>query len=244
MQIVYEVLSGSHAYGLATETADEDIRGIFLPSANEILGFGYKETVEAKPDKVWHSLKKFLGLALKANPSILAWLWVEPEFIRHQTHLSVELRNNRERFLSKLVHKTFGGYATSQLKKMQKSVGGDEGYAMHGERDASKNGSSLKAGYDAKNAMHLMRLLYCGVSLLRDCYYPVYVEDSNWHNTLKEIRAGEWPINLVLHEAKLLFNEMDEALQYTDLPEEPDRKWAERFLCRWHYDTIVCSSRT
>ena len=239
MEVVYEVLSGSHAYGLATETADEDIRGIFMPSDTDILGFGYRETIEQKPDKVYHSLRKFLNLALKANPSILAWLWVRKDFVRIGSPLSYELRANRERFLSKLVHKTFGGYATSQLKKMEKSVGGDRGYAMHGERDATKDEGSRRMGADAKNACHLMRLLYCGLSLLRDCYYPVYIEDSNWHNTLKQIRAGEWPINLVLHEAGLLFNEMDEALEYTELPDEPDKEWVTKFLVEQQRKVVV-----
>ena len=242
MQIVYEVLSGSHAYGLATETADEDIRGIFMPSDTDILGFGYWETIEQKPDKVYHSLRKFLNLALKANPSILAWLWVRKDFVRIGSPLSYELRANRERFLSKLVHKTFGGYATSQLKKMEKSVGGDKGYAMHGERDATKDEASCGVLFDCKNATHLVRLLYCGHSLLKYGFYPVYIEDEDWKKELWEIRKGERTIEQVLRLSRGFFTLMDEAEKHTKLPDEPDKEWVTKFLVEQQRKVVI--SRT
>lgn len=235
MNIIYEVLSGSHAYGLATESSDEDVRGIFLPTAEELLGFGYSETKEAKPDKVYHSLRKFMHLALKANPSILAWLWVEPRFIRVSSWIANEMRANRQQFLSKEVYKTFGGYATSQLKKMEKSYGLGKGYALHGERNAEADPYSAKAGMDTKNAMHLIRLLRCGVELLQVGRYFVYRDDKE---LLSAIRHGQYRMNEIISMADALFESMDEALETTTLPDKPDREWAEQFLCRAHLWSI------
>jgi predicted nucleotidyltransferase len=231
MNIIYEVLSGSHAYGLATETSDEDIRGIFLPTAEELLGFSYPETKEGKPDKVYHCLRKYMHLALKANPSILAWLWVEPRFIRVGSWISYELTANRERFLSKEVHKTFGGYAVSQLRKMEKSYGLGTGYALHGERNAEADVYSTKAHYDTKNSMHLIRLLRCGVELLQVGRYFVYRDDAD---LLMAIRHGEYKMNEIISMADDLFKAMDKALETTNLPDKPDREWAEQFLCKAH----------
>lgn len=237
MNIVYEVLSGSHAYGLATPTSDEDIRGIFLPTMEEILGFGYPETKEAKPDKVYHSLRKFMHLALKANPSILAWLWVEPRFITTDSWVSDELRMNRQKFLSKEVYKTFGGYAVSQLKKMEKSYGLGKGYALHGERNAEADPYSAKAHYDCKNAQHLIRLLRCGIELLETGEYHVWRDDKD---ELLAIRHGQYRMNEIISMADALFEAMDEALAKTTLPDKPDREWAEQFLCEAHLWCIEC----
>ena len=242
LNIVYEVLSGSHAYGLATEFADEDVRGVFMPTSRQLLGFGYKESLVRKPDIQYHSLKKFIQLCLKANPSLLAWLWVKDEFVTKTSHVGNALRENRRRFLSRLVFKTFGGYATSQLRKMERSYGSDKGYALHGERDASQDNYSRFAGYDTKNAMHLIRLLRCGVKLLKTEEYQVWCEHDK--DELLGIRFGKWHINGVIDKAKWLFKEMDNALEDSPLPEKPDREWAERFLRMAHYDQIIGESGT
>ena len=239
MDIIYEVLSGSHAYGLATENADEDIRGIFLPTEQQLLGFGYKETAERKPDIVYHSLKKYLSLTLKANPSLLAWLWVKDEHVRCQTPLGMELRANRDRFLSKKVRDTFGGYAMSQLKKMEKSYGAERGYALHGERDAASDPYSRDAGYDTKNAMHLIRLLYCGVKLLSGGTYPVFIEDDEMRRHLVGIRHAEVGFHQILGEAKIMFDQLDFWLGHSDLPDVPDKEWAEKFLVSAHRSVIA-----
>jgi len=240
LEIVYEVLSGSHAYGLATHTADEDVRGIFVPSGDDILGFGYKGTIERKPDKAYHSIAKYLRLTLKANPSLLAWLWVRPEFVLRSDSVGEELRENRNRLLSKVVFKTFGGYATSQLRKMEKSVGSFEGYALHGERNAEADPRSLKAGYDTKNCLHLIRLLRCGVGLLEKGEYELYRERDR--EELLDIRDGNWPMRLVMAEVDRLFKRMETAKESSRLPDQPDREWAERFLRQVHYQAVVVPS--
>jgi len=235
MNIVYKVLSGSHAYGLNHPYSDKDIRGIFVPSAQELLGFGYKETKERQPDEVYHCLRKYLHLALNANPSILSWLWIRPSLIIRTTECAAEMRMNRVKLLSRRCYKTFGGYAISQLKKMEKSQGQPVGYALHGERDASLDPPSARAGYDTKNAMHLIRILRCGLALLKNGDYPVYrAEDGK---ELLAIRAGKWRIEKVVREANTLMKEMDGALGNSPLPEEPARGYWEDFLIRWqrHY---------
>lgn len=239
MNIIYEVLSGSRAYGLATENADEDIRGIFLPTERQLLGFGYRETVERKPDVVYHSLKKYLGLALKGNPSLLAWLWVRDRDVLLWSGLGAQLRYYRDKFLSKKVRDTFGGYAMSQLKKMEKSYGTERGYALHGERDAASDPYSRKVNFDCKNAQHLVRLLYCGIRLLRDSWYPVYIDDDKVREHLLAIRHGEVAFNEILREAHMMFDWLDYWRDNSSLPDEPDNEWAEDFLVDAHRSAIL-----
>jgi predicted nucleotidyltransferase len=234
---IYEVLSGSHAYGLATDQADEDIRGIFLPTGEELLGFGYEETKTMPPDQVYHCLRKYLALALRANPSMLAWLWVGNGYVLKSSPWSDELRANRHRFLSKLVYKTFGGYATGQLKKMEQSYGESRGYALHGERDATGDPYSVEAGYDAKNAMHLIRILRCGCDLLETGEYGLYRQHDR--EELLSIRYGEWQMHEVISEANRLFKAMDKSLEMTLLPEKPDSDWVTGFLIRAHQSSIA-----
>jgi len=232
MRIIYEVLSGSHAYGLNHSHSDKDIRGIFVPSTKEVLGFGYKETRERKPDKVYHSLRKYLGLALQANPSILAWLWIDPSLIRRITECATAMRMNRQKLLSRRCRNTFGGYAISQLKKMEKSQGMPTGYALHGERDAASDPPSAKAGYDTKNAMHLIRILRCGISLLERGEYELY--RGRDRGELLAIRAGKWRIEEVIREATSLMTTLDIVAEASLLPKEPDKDFWEEFLIKWH----------
>ena len=44
--IVYETIHGSRAYGLATETSDTDLRGVFAPPSLAFTGF------VAQPDQI------------------------------------------------------------------------------------------------------------------------------------------------------------------------------------------------
>jgi len=77
--IIYEVLSGSHAYGLNTPDSDKDYRGILIPPREYYFSpFKSIEQYESKnPDRTIFELKKFVRLATDNNPNILELLFID-----------------------------------------------------------------------------------------------------------------------------------------------------------------------
>jgi len=76
--IIYHVMVGSRAFGLSTESSDEDRRGVYLPPADWHWSLTKPpEQVEVQAsgiDEVIWEIEKFLRLALQANPSLLETL--------------------------------------------------------------------------------------------------------------------------------------------------------------------------
>jgi hypothetical protein len=114
--IVYECLSGSHAYGLNTPESDIDIKGVFIAPESDFFGLGSIDQVnDESNDTVYYELERFMELLSKNNPNILELLYSPSDCIRRIHDSFRPLRD--ENFLSKLCEKSFGGYAMTQIKK-------------------------------------------------------------------------------------------------------------------------------
>ena len=116
--------AGSHAYGTSTPTSDLDVRGVFIPPVEYILGMSkieqYQEAGTAdRPDLVIYELRKYIALAADANPNILEIVFADDSDILSITDVGRILRSNRHLFLSKKARHTFSGYAMSQLKRIE-----------------------------------------------------------------------------------------------------------------------------
>ncbi|MCO6557389.1 MAG: nucleotidyltransferase domain-containing protein [Gilliamella sp.] len=114
--ILFEVISGSRAFGLATETSDTDIKGVFYLPKNKFYGLDYIPQINNETnDIVYYELGRFVELLLKNNPNILEVLASDPSCIVYQhpimQYLTLDL------FLSKQTKQTFALYAMSQIKK-------------------------------------------------------------------------------------------------------------------------------
>src|SRR5262245_52373538 len=73
--VIYRVAVGSRAFGLATETSDEDRRGVYLPPAEITWSLTkppeqLEYAAEAVEEVDWE-IEKFVRLALQANPNLL-----------------------------------------------------------------------------------------------------------------------------------------------------------------------------
>ena len=118
--LIYKVIAGSHAYGMATPESDVDVRGVCIPPKKYLLGLSRFEQLESKQeDSVIYGLSKFVSLALGCNPNIIELLHVDPQHILHMDPLGERLREARGLFLSRRAARTFGGYALSQLKRIE-----------------------------------------------------------------------------------------------------------------------------
>lgn len=114
--ILFECISGSQAYGLATVNSDWDIRGVFIEPRDAFYSFHYKDQIsDERNDVIYYELKKFLDLLVKNNPNMLEMLNMPKECIIFQHPLFSKIRARD--YLSKLCKETFAKYALSQLKK-------------------------------------------------------------------------------------------------------------------------------
>jgi len=108
--------SGSHAYGLATATSDEDFRGVFFASKEQFYaGTTPEQIADATNDRVYYELGRFVELLTKANPTALELLASPPEAVLYRHPVMDHLRI--EDFLTKACKNTFAGYATTQIRK-------------------------------------------------------------------------------------------------------------------------------
>lgn len=112
-------LGGSHAYGTNVEGSDVDIRGIALNTKDEILGGGgFQQVVDETTDTTIYSLNKIITLLSNCNPNTIEMLGLKPEHYLYLHPVGKELIQNRKMFLSKRAMYSFGGYATSQLRRL------------------------------------------------------------------------------------------------------------------------------
>ena len=112
-------LGGSHAYGTNVEGSDVDIRGIALNSKKDILcGHQFKQVVHEATDTTIYSINKIIDLLASCNPNTIEMLGLKPEHYLYLHAIGQDLLNNRKLFLSKRALYSFGGYATSQLRRL------------------------------------------------------------------------------------------------------------------------------
>jgi predicted nucleotidyltransferase len=119
--LIYKVVAGSQAYGLAREGSDIDIRSVCIPPKPYLLGLNEFEQFENPThDIVIFALRKFVRLALGCNPNIIEILHVEPQHILFINAFGERLRAAREIFLTRRAAETFGSYAIAQLRRLER----------------------------------------------------------------------------------------------------------------------------
>lgn len=117
--VIYFTLHGSHSYGTSLPESDLDIRGVCIAPRQYHFGFErFDEHEQAVPDLKIFELRKFVELALDANPNVLELLYTEPEDHLLVTPLGQKLLDNRDLFLSKRCRSSFSGYAMGQMKRI------------------------------------------------------------------------------------------------------------------------------
>ncbi len=115
---LFLVIRGSHAYGTNIETSDTDYAGVFAQSLDDLLENGQRDQInDDKNDIVIYELKRFVDLLSSNNPTVLELLNTPEDCILYKDPIFDELTSNRDKFLTKICAKSFGGYATMQIQK-------------------------------------------------------------------------------------------------------------------------------
>lgn len=114
--ILFEAISGSRSFGLATENSDTDIRGVYYLPKEDFFGLNYIPQISNETNDItYYEIGRLIELLQKNNPNILEII-ASPEDCILQKHPLMDLLKPED-FLSKLCKDTFAGYAVSQIKK-------------------------------------------------------------------------------------------------------------------------------
>lgn len=209
-------------------TDDIDLISTYFAPVEHYLGLGRakdhrrgKQTTYEGYDCVTYEIRHFINLLLKSNPTTLLLLWLHEDHYIIKTDFGQQLIDNRDLFSSKLLYNSFTRYAEDQLDKMVPNV--YEGY-MGVKRKALVD----KFGYDCKNASHSLRLLKMAAEFLDHGELRVYrIGDATM---LKQIKTGMWSFEDIKERAAQELDNVNLALKYSKLPEEPDRDKVEVML--------------
>jgi predicted nucleotidyltransferase len=223
---------GSIAHGTYVPNSDPnsiddvDLMGIAVPDCSHYFGlsqYGSRGTVEIVDDPwdiVLYEARKAVSLLAKANPNVLALLWLPEEMIIHAEPAGHLLIEGRDLFATKAAYAPFRGYANGQFKKMRANV-------FNGYMGAKRKALVEKHGYDTKNASHVVRILRQGIEFLETGEMQVLRSDAD---ELLEIKRGEWDYPWLMGHIEGLDRNLAKAAEASPLPPEPDREAINR-LC-------------
>jgi predicted nucleotidyltransferase len=116
--IIFYSVVGSRLYGLELPTSDTDVKGVFnLPISDYLKLNAPIQIDDEKNDIVYYEVRRFLQLAQSANPNILELLYVPEDKIITKTRKYDLILNEKDKFLTKNIRYSLGGYAMGQIKK-------------------------------------------------------------------------------------------------------------------------------
>lgn len=240
----YEVITGSISYGCSTNISDEDIVGFCIPEkdmvfphlAGEIEGFGRQkekfhqfqqhhikdEEAEKEYDITIYNIVRFFSLCMDNNPNMVDTLYVPQNCVVHCSAVGKMVRDNRDLFLHKGSYHKFCGYSFSQKSKLT-NLKSNEVRKEHVET----------YGYDLKNAMNLVRLLYECEMILNEHTLDL----QRYKEHYKAIRRGD----IKLEEITSFYTEKESHLrklyETSTLRHSPDESKIKRLLldCLEHH---------
>lgn len=151
-------LGGSYAYGTNIETSDLDVRGCALNSKSEILtNENFEQFVNEITDTTIYSFNKLITLLSNCNPNTIEILGLKPEHYLYISPIGQELLDNKKMFLSKKAINSFGGYAHSQLRRL--------------------DNKTARTVNQSEQEKHILNSVNNAIYDLRTRYFPV--EDDN-----------------------------------------------------------------
>jgi predicted nucleotidyltransferase len=228
---ILRVQVGSGLHGTAIQGQDDrDEMGICVEPPEYVVGLSRFEQYifRTQPeghrsgpgdlDLIVYSLRKWVRLALQGNPTVLLPMFVPESEIVECTDLGRELRANPEIVLSRAAGMRFIGYLRAQRAGM-----------LGTSRHTNRPELIAKYGFDAKYAMHMVRLGVQGVELMETGRITLPVPEP-WLTWLRELRQGRHTKDEALAAADELEAKLTKLLDSSPLPQRPDHERANRWL--------------
>lgn len=236
--IILSGLRGSDAHGSKLPadhpraTDDVDTFGVSVQPLEWYLGIqGYHsqarqswDTAGERYDHLIHDVRKFFHLLTKGNPNVHCWLWADPVHLGEISDAALLILRNRSKFLSRVCFNALAGYATAQMHKMDRKK-------YHGYMGKKRKILVDELGYDVKHAAHCVRLLQMGIELARTGRLTTRRPEGE-AETLRAIKAGDWPYRRTERLCNHLFGEFKVAEAQSDLPDTLDRDFINDLLVR------------
>ena len=243
---VLRTVVGSGLHGIEIEgTDDHDEMGVYVEPPSHVLGvlasgekgsrdsYVYRtqpEGVRSGPgdvDLVLYSFRKFIGLAVKGNPTALMPLFAPESAVLKVEWLGEDLRDHRSSFLSGQAIERFLGYMYAQHDRML-------GY---GKRSAVPNRPELieKYGFDTKYAAHALRLSMQGLEIADKARLTLPMHPAD-RGLIKDVKLGKVPREEV---SKMITANADRVRKLIDtdmlaVPAEPDYQTINELSTRAH----------
>jgi predicted nucleotidyltransferase len=233
-QVILAFASGSSQHGARIEgKSDLDVAGVYVGSPLFELAIGnedprkkghvtqgtsdqYEKNTAADTDLKAYTLRRWAGLAMKGNPTILSYLFaptaIKDSYITHPSVWDLYILPNRSLFLASSHAACFLGLGESQYKRML-----GIGTGKHGQRDELID----VHGYDTKAAMHMVRSMDECLEFLQTGFMTFPRPNVS---TLLEIRRGEWGMERIKDEYNRLRAAVQEAELTSPLPPNCDRE--------------------
>jgi predicted nucleotidyltransferase len=241
-------LVGSTVHGLNVNDGieDRDEMGVCVEPLHEAMSlpepfeqFIYRTAAEREGrqdarssagdlDLTIYSLKKWLRLALKGNPTILLLLFTPADQLVHVEELGTELRGLTPAIVSRRVQAPYLGYLRAQKQRLT---------GERGQKRVHRPELEEMYGFDTKYAMHMLRLGFQGVELLRTGSLSLPMREPE-RSYLRDVRLGKVSEQRCLTRADELERELSDLATTSLLPEAPDASkvagWmVDVYRCRW-----------
>ena len=254
--IQYEVIMGSVAYGVSSDTSDMDIYGFFVPPKymvfphldGEIVGFGkHKKRINSwekhhvkdkdariEYDLTMYSIIRYFQLCMDNNPNMIDSLFVPRRCILHSTQIGEHIRERRKDFLHKGSWYRFKGYAYSQVHKMN---------TKEPDETSTRFEMIQKYGFDVKFAYHVVRLL----NEIEQILIEKDLDLQRNREQLKSIRCGEWTKDQIVKYFEDKEKSLEELYLKSDLPYAPDEEKIKTILLEcleMHYGSLEDAIKT
>lgn len=214
-------LGGSYAYGTAIDgVSDIDVRGVALNSKADILGLtnGFEQFENHETDSTVYSFNKFIKLLTAANPNILELMGLHPEHYLYLSPVGQDILDNKDMFLSKKVIHTFGGYANSQLNRLDHKSARN---AKQAEQEQRILNSIKSASVDFENKFFEYPndaiKLYLDDAIAEDIDKEIFMDINLTHYPLRDYK-GMWScMNNVVKDYAKIGHRNKEAISYNKL---------------------------
>lgn len=148
--LLFRGLTGSHAYGLAVESSDEDWRGVFATDTTDLLGLrDPQDTYHGEGDVTFWEIRKYLNLLIKGSVNAHELLWLPEACVDHTSPLWDSLRSLRASLFSRRLYDGWMGVTRAygyELAKRGLDWPERGKHAMHMLRFASGLEHALRKG--------------------------------------------------------------------------------------------------
>lgn len=171
-------------------------------------------------DLTIYSLRKWMRLALKGNPTILLLLFTPSDQLVYCDSVGSELRALAPLIISRRVQGPYLGYLQAQKQRLT---------GERGQKRIHRPELEEMYGFDTKYAMHMLRLGFQGVELLTTGRLSLPMREPE-RSFLLDVRRGKVSEQECLTRAGELEQELSDLATTSPLQKEPDDARVERWV--------------